>query len=244
MSINPRTRITYPSPCGCGEGEYTIEHGRVLDVSLCPSGECVVQEHVDAEFRAMLVDDAFPKKVRAKRRRPVYFDPEENTGEAWRPTHNPRYLVSDAGRVRREDTGRIIQPIVGPNGYGLVATYDGQGRRTGEMHLVHRLVAVAFCHRPEGKMHINHKNTNRMDNRAVNLEWVTPAENNAHARSVKRPAYATGSAVFTTKLTPDAVRDIRSRQGRQSVRSIALKYGVDHKTIGAIFSGRTWKEVE
>ena len=45
--------------------------------------------------------------------------------------------------------------------------------------LVHRLVAEAFLEKPEGygKVEIDHRNHNRLDNRIENLRWVTHKEN-------------------------------------------------------------------
>ena len=46
---------------------------------------------------------------------------------------------------------------------------------------IHRLVALSFCEGYEDGKDVNHKNGNRLDNRAENLEWVTRAENINHA---------------------------------------------------------------
>ena len=43
--------------------------------------------------------------------------------------------------------------------------------------LLHRMVANVWCERPEGTFQVDHKNGNKGDNSAENLEWVTAKEN-------------------------------------------------------------------
>lgn len=45
---------------------------------------------------------------------------------------------------------------------------------------VHRLVASAFIDNPNNYPEVNHINSNREDNRAVNLEWSNRSLNNKH----------------------------------------------------------------
>jgi len=47
--------------------------------------------------------------------------------------------------------------------------------------LVHRLVAMAFIEKIEGKEYINHLDGNRNNNHIDNLEWCDHKENNNHA---------------------------------------------------------------
>lgn len=49
-----------------------------------------------------------------------------------------------------------------------------------KLEYVHRLVWKAFIENPDNKPCINHKNSNRLDNRVKNLEWCTKKENAIH----------------------------------------------------------------
>ena len=51
--------------------------------------------------------------------------------------------------------------------------------------LVHRLVAETFLSNPKGYNEIDHRNHNRLDNRACNLRWCTHAENMSNSNKPK-----------------------------------------------------------
>lgn len=96
----------------------------------------------------------------------------------WRkvPGH-PLYEVSDDGCVRRGK--RPIKPYINTRtGYEEVRFCESN-RTTHQA--VHRLVALAFIPKPEGKNVINHKDYDKTNNRAENLEWLTVRENVLHS---------------------------------------------------------------
>jgi len=52
-----------------------------------------------------------------------------------------------------------------------------------KLYLLHRIVATAFCDNPDPvtKKFVNHKDGNKLNNHATNLEWVTKSENELHS---------------------------------------------------------------
>lgn len=120
--------------------------------------------------------------------------------EVWRPVigYEGLYEVSDQGNVK--SLGRVIMTSTGPrkvkdrllkpkrnsNGYLQVALFKAGKRKE---FLVSRLVAEAFCEKPEGCNITNHKDCDISNNWASNLEWTTDLGNVRHAIAHhRRPA--------------------------------------------------------
>lgn len=77
-----------------------------------------------------------------------------------------------SGRTRHFDEAPVTL-YQNKNGYFIVKL---SGRNGGQM-LLSRMVAEVWCERPEGTVQVDHKNGNKGDNSAENLEWVTASEN-------------------------------------------------------------------
>ena len=98
--------------------------------------------------------------------------------EIWQETtSNPNYVVSNTGRCRHKGSDYDHSTRL-KKGY-LVTDLYSQGKRRTER--IHRLVAEAFVPNPDGKPEVNHKDGNKLNNRADNLEWCTKKENCRHA---------------------------------------------------------------
>lgn len=95
--------------------------------------------------------------------------------ETWKPVIGFKtYEVSDQGRLRNINTGRVFTGTKDAFGYKHVRLVnDGQYF----LKKVHRLVAEAFIENPESKPIVDHINNDKTDNRVENLRWCTYSEN-------------------------------------------------------------------
>lgn len=89
-----------------------------------------------------------------------------------------KYSVSNTGLVRNNKTGKLIKGSYNHDGYNIVGLRFIKGVRV--FYSVHRLVANAFIRNHKNKPEVNHKDLDKSNNNASNLEWVNHKENGHH----------------------------------------------------------------
>lgn len=169
--------------------------------------------------------------------------------EIWRDIkgYEGLYRVSNCGRIKSLHGGKeiIIKQRRGKKGKGyfqVILTKNGE-RKT---FRVNRLVAMAFVENPANKPEVDHINTDKTNNRADNLRWVTHPENVAH--SIETGLYKRGADCSFAKLTEDDVRYIRSvyipKHPEFGRNILARKFGVSTPTITNVVTGKRYKNVD
>ena len=183
--------------------------------------------------------------------------------EAWKPIvgYEDAYAVSNYGRVKNlariDNMGkfkreRILRQPKTPNGYLHVhLSKDGKAKWC----LVHRLVAEAFCDKPDGCDVVNHIDNDKHNNRSDNLEWTTYKGNMQWAskqgrmhyhpdnlakavEAIKRPVIASKDGeerLFESQAA--AVRELGLPKTMRNHIAAACRKAYGYKTVG----GYEWR---
>ncbi len=137
------------------------------------------------------------------------------------------------------DTWRILKTGSTTAGYLMVTL-----RRHGvcRSRLVHQLVLEHFCGpRPVG-LHACHENGIKSDNRAENLRWDTPSNNNQDKR--RHGTWNGGERHPCAKLTESQVIEMRRlHKAGASYAELSAIYKLRPTSISNIVSGRNWRHI-
>lgn len=158
-------------------------------------------------------------------------------------THE-HYAVSDDGRVWSYKTEQWLKPSLTSRGYPCV-------RLNQKTYNVHRLVAEAFCDKPEGCDQVNHINGDKTDNHSENLEWVTMSQNHKHAfatglrtpSEVQRQS-AKDQGFKNRKFTMDEARFMRKMFSvfNFTQTAIAKMFDTSQAVVNSIVLNKTYQE--
>ena len=142
------------------------------------------------------------------------------------------YEITYDGRVINKHNGYILKGR--PNSKGYLRVSIGK-----KLMFIHRLVAEKYVPNPNGKEQVNHKDGNKLNNCADNLEWVSNKENRNHA--VENFLHLQGEDCPYAELNWETVEYIRANPDHLLQRELGEMFGVARTTIGDIVNYRTWK---
>jgi hypothetical protein len=149
------------------------------------------------------------------------------------------YYITEDGLIR---DGRLLSKHLSNKSYYFVSMY--LKGKTFKFYL-HRLVAECYIPNPENKPQVNHINGNKLDNRIVNLEWVTNQENRNHA--VENGLHPKGEQMGNSKFTEEDIKWIRQNyipnHHQFGMSAIARKFNTYASTIHKIIHRTRWKHI-
>jgi len=150
--------------------------------------------------------------------------------EIWKTIerYEGRYEISNFGRIKslskmNRKGNAFITPSLSINGYYRASLMNCNQSKT---FMLHRIVAEHFVDgKTNDNKYVNHKDGNKLNNNARNLEWCTMSYNTQHA-------YQNNLSKKKGKLTISEVRTIR--KSKLSYRNLAKKFKVSHTAIKKI----------
>lgn len=132
-------------------------------------------------------------------------------------------LLNSGATKTRFSPMQILKPVIQKSGYAHIGLWRNQ---VCKQFRIHRLVAQAFCANddPIHKNQVNHINENKLDNRADNLEWVTPKQNTNHGSAIMRRIYGREKAVGCY-LDGTLIREFKSQAEANAFCKVARNDG-------------------
>lgn len=142
--------------------------------------------------------------------------------EIWRdiPGYEGNYQVSNLGNIKRlaghngrySQSEHLLKTTIGKNGYLHVTLTQNSKCKC---FAVHKIVALVFVQNPQNCHCVNHKNENKADNRADNLEWCTHFENNHYgtAESKNYKPVVGISVIDESEMYFDSIKDASETMG-------------------------------
>lgn len=176
------------------------------------------------------------------------FDEEEEWKDI--PDYEGLYQASNFGRIKSLDRntkcfvsnqyksniktirhfkGKILKPGIDKNGYKKInLNKNGKTR----YFRVCRLVATTFIPNNDKTLQINHKDENKENDNADNLEWCTCKYNQNYGTRNERISKSRMRKVYQYDLQGNFIK------GFESLNSAAKSVNGDYKNISAVCSGR------
>lgn len=138
------------------------------------------------------------------------------------------YEISDDGRVWSNKSNRWLTPRDNGTGY----LYVGLKTDKQHNHYIHRLVAEAFVPNPSNLPCVNHKDEDKTNNRADNLEWCTYEENNNYGTHNEKIADKASIAIYQLDSDGNIIAEWKS------AKEAGKALGIANQNIAKVLKGK------
>lgn len=165
--------------------------------------------------------------------------------EFWKPIYyegkNTRVIVSNKGNLLKH--GKPVKLYDSGSGYltfGLCAGTTRSGKSTTIRKYLHRIVAETFIENEHKLPQVNHKDGDKQNNMADNLEWVSKSANIRHMHSL---GLTSRGQVTKVELSDAEVSHcyLRVKYYGESITDVAKSMSKSRTTISSIINKHSRK---
>lgn len=140
------------------------------------------------------------------------------------------YTVDECGNVFSVRSRMFLKQNTNTCGYKSVELFNAKGKS--KRLLVHRIVASAFVPNPLNLPQVNHKDENKANNRASNLEWVTAKQNMNYGTAKERRKRS-----MEWYYKSRSIKDVAKENGKNNSKPV-LQFSKDGRLIAKYASGK------
>lgn len=170
--------------------------------------------------------------------------------EVWKPLiykdidMSDRFLISNYGNIYSLKSQKILKQTLNKSTGYYAACVSLGSRNNRKLIKTHIAVALNFVEGYKRELVVNHKDGNKRNNSADNLEWVTHKQNSIHASENGLLNIKSGCDVYNSKLSKSDVIDIRVmlKNGKKQC-DIARQYSVSSDVIYHIAHNQSYKNI-
>ena len=164
------------------------------------------------------------------------------------PGYDGKYFIDEQGHVWSCFRNRVLTQHLDSQKNYLQSLMMMPGKKSGRPRHIHKLVACAWLDSPPGDIGtkrgqycVNHKDGNKLNNYASNLEWITCDDNTRHAWQNGLNTQI-GETSTSSKLSSEQVRAIRLRLvNGEAAHRVAREYSVGKNCIEKLRMYCNWK---
>lgn len=143
----------------------------------------------------------------------------------------PSYRIFNNGYVFSIKSEKFLK--AGGRPYLCVRLVENGNYRT---HRIHVLVASHFIKRKNKNLQVNHIDGNKLNNKVINLEWVTAKQNARHRTEILNKR--------NSKLTKELVIKLREeRLKNKTYREIAEQFNISKAAVFRIIKREVWSHI-
>lgn len=135
--------------------------------------------------------------------------------------YNKTYLISNMGRIKNKNTGQIKSQTVNNSGFSFVRIDIGKKAKK-ITYQIHQLVAKMFNGECPKNYFVVHKDSNKLNNSASNLKYMTKSEANLRYLNKNKKAIETDKSESSDNSESDTeeskeVKQVISKKAKQQL---------------------------